>query len=286
MRHWASVLGSHGTHGLRPWRGQGPPPRVAKAARGWGPVVTRADGTARRVFVALDFVDLEQALRCADQLRPTGVRFKVGLELFCRTGPEGLRTLFPLTGPVFLDLKLHDIPRTVAGAVRAAAALGVWGLTVHATGGEAMLRAAVAEAAAADRPPRCLAVTALTSLDQAALAAVGVQKPLRTHVSALTQLALTAGCDGVVASPEEAAVVRSVGGPSFLVVTPGVRPLGSAAGDQARVATPAAAMAAGADYLVIGRPVTTAADPLAVLRAVLSELDQVRGEAGPLPARM
>ena len=244
----------------------------------------QADGAARRVFVALDFADLETAQACAARLQPSGVRFKVGLELFCRTGPEGLRALFPLTGPVFLDLKLHDIPRTVAGAVRAAAALDVWGLTVHAAGGEAMLRAAVEVAAAAARRPRCLAVTALTSLDEAALAAVGVGAPLRAHVSALAQLARSAGCDGVVASPEEAALVRSLGGPTFLVVTPGVRPAGSAVGDQARVATPAAALTAGADYLVIGRPVTAAADPLAALRAVLVELERAGAAAGPRPA--
>ncbi len=255
-----------------PWRGQGRKPRAAKARLG-GAAVAQPDGPAGRVFVALDFADLKRARECAAELRPTGVRFKVGLELFCRTGPEGLRALLPVTGPVFLDLKLHDIPRTVAGAVRAAAAVGVWGLTVHALGGEAMLRAAVEAAGAADRPPRCLAVTALTSLDEAALAAVGVAAPMRAHVSSLAHLAQAAGCDGVVASPEEAAVVRGVGGPSFLVVTPGVRPAGVDQGDQARVATPTAAVAAGADYLVIGRPVTAAADPLAALRAVLAELE-------------
>lgn len=235
---------------------------------------------AQRLFVALDVPDLDRAAMLARQLVPLGVRFKVGLELFCRFGPQGVAELQRVTGPLFLDLKLHDIPRTVERAVRAVAALGAWGVTLHATGGPVMLSAGVAAAAdpaggTAAGPSarlRCLAVTVLTSLDEQVLHALGVRVPLREQVERLASLALAAGCDGVVASPEEAALVRDSSPPSFLVVTPGVRPEGSARGDQARVATPRAALAAGADCLVVGRPVTEAPDPVRAAEAVLREM--------------
>ncbi len=237
---------------------------------------------AARVFVALDFPDQGEALRLASVLAPLGARFKLGLELFCRAGPEGVGALQRLTGPLLLDLKLHDIPRTVGRAVRALAGLGPWGVTLHAAGGPVMLREAVdaASVAASRQPagsdgavrPRCLAVTVLTSLDAATLHALGVRTPLHDQVTTLARMARAAGCDGVVASPEEAAQVRDATGPACLIVTPGVRPSGAARGDQARVAAPAAAVAAGADYLVVGRPVTEAPDPEAAWRAVVAEV--------------
>jgi orotidine-5'-phosphate decarboxylase len=175
---------------------------------------------------------------------------------------------------VFLDLKYHDIPAAVAGAVAEAARLGVTLLTVHAAGGSAMLRAAATAAAAAGAArPRVLAVTVLTSLDRATLLReLGVPMAVEGQVMRLADLARTTGCDGVVASPHEAARLRSALGRDFLIVTPGIRPGGSAADDQARVATPAAARRAGADYLVVGRPVTAAADPVAAAAAIVAEL--------------
>ncbi len=238
---------------------------------------------AQRLFVALDFPDFDRAVELARQLAPLGVRFKAGLELFCRVGPQGVVELQGVTGPLLLDLKLHDIPRTVERSVRAVAALGAWGVTLHATGGPVMLSAGVAAAAAAaaqgwagtDGRLRCLAVTVLTSLDEQLLHVLGVHVPLREQVRRLADLALAAGCDGVVASPEEARLVRDATSPSFLVVTPGIRPAGSAWGDQARVATPQAAVEAGADCLVVGRPVTESPDPVGAIRAILEEMADV-----------
>ena len=238
--------------------------------------------TAASVFVALDYPALEPALACATTLAPFGVRFKLGLELFCRCGPPGVAALQGVTGPLLLDLKLHDIPRTVGRATAALCTLGAWGLTLHAAGGAAMLRAAVQAAqGGAGEPLRCLAVTVLTSLDEPALQALGVRLPLREQVASLTRLAQEAGCAGAVASPQEAAVVRAAAGPAFLVVTPGVRPAGVAAGDQARVATPQEAIAAGADALVVGRAVTAASDPPAALRRLLLALGATAARAAP-----
>ena len=244
---------------------------AAAAPEGSAPV----SELASRIFVALDYPSLEQAEAAARTLSPTGCRFKIGLELFCRVGPEGVRRLQEVTGPVLLDLKLHDIPRTVERAVRAVAGLGAWGVTLHAFGGPVMLRAAVAAAAEASpegRRLRCLAVTVLTSLDEQVLHALGVRGSMREQVQSLARLGAAAGCDGAVASPQEVRIVRDVVPPEFLIVTPGVRPLGATRGDQARVATPAEAVAAGADALVIGRPVTEAADPPGALAAILAEM--------------
>jgi orotidine-5'-phosphate decarboxylase len=237
-------------------------------------------GAASAVFVALDGVDLRGALGLVAALSPLGVRFKVGLELFCREGPRGLSAIQELAGPCLLDLKLHDIPRTVERAVAALRATGAWGVTVHAAGGPVMLRAA-AEAAAPSagtaraEPFRVLAVTVLTSLDEQVLHALGVRLPLREQVSRLATLAAAAGCDGVVCSPEEVAAVRAAAGPEAWILTPGVRPEGAPRHDQSRVATPAASLGAGADAVVIGRPVTEAPDPRAALAQILGELDGV-----------
>ncbi len=226
-----------------------------------------------RILVALDVAELEVAVNLARALRPAVGGFKVGLELCTALGvPAVVAALAEVGGPLFLDLKLHDIPHTVAGAVRAACALGagVGMLTLHCQGGAAMLQAAVAAAAAAPRRPLLLGVTVLTSIDATALREeLGVANALEEHVVNLARLAQRCGLDGVVASPHEVAAIRRACGPGLLIVTPGVRPVWAATGDQRRVLTPAEALAAGADYLVIGRPITAAADPLAAALSVM-----------------
>ena len=224
------------------------------------------------MFLALDVETLEEALALVRRLRPAGVRFKAGLQLFCRYGPDGVRRLQEASGPVLLDLKLHDIPNTVGRAVAALSDLGIWGVTLHASGGPVMLRSAVDAASSARCPFRCLGVTVLTSLDEQILHVLGVRMRLADQVAALAELASAAGCDGVVASPHEVRVVRRVARPECLVVTPGVRPAYSVRGDQARAATPGEVAASGADYLVVGRPVTQAPDPVAALSQILREI--------------
>jgi orotidine-5'-phosphate decarboxylase len=189
----------------------------------------------------------------------------VGLELFAAEGPAAVRAAAALGRPVFLDLKLHDIPNTVEGAARSAAGSGAALLTVHASGGAAMIRAAVRGAGPG---VRILAVTVLTSLDAATLDAIGLAGPPEAAVVRLARLAIDAGAGGIVCSPQEVAAVRAAVGPGPLLVIPGVRPAGAAKGDQARTATPAEAVAAGADVLVIGRPLRDAPDPAAAARAI------------------
>jgi orotidine-5'-phosphate decarboxylase len=226
---------------------------------------------AGRILAALDTSDLAEAAGLAARLKGAVGGFKLGKEFFTAHGPEGVRRVG--AADVFLDLKYHDIPATVAGAVRAAAGLGVFMLTVHASGGAAMLKAA-AEAARAAGPgrPKVVAVTVLTSLDDADLAAVGQSGPVSAQVMRLAQLARASGVDGVVCSPHEVAALRAACGGDFLLVVPGVRPASAAADDQKRIATPADAVRAGADYLVIGRPIVRAPDPLAAARAIAAEL--------------
>jgi orotidine-5'-phosphate decarboxylase len=231
-----------------------------------------------RLLVALDVPALDDALALAAALRPHAGAFKVGLELCTAAGvPAVVEAVAAAGGAVFLDLKLHDIPNTVAGAVRSVCALGpaVRMLTLHAGGGAAMLRAAVEAAAAAPHRPLLLGVTVLTSVDAAALRGeLGVAVPLEEHVIHLARLAQAAGLDGVVASPHEAAAIRRACGPGLLIVTPGVRPAWAAAGDQRRVLTPAEALRAGADYLVVGRPITAAADPAGAAARIVAELSE------------
>ena len=227
-----------------------------------------------RLIVALDTSDLAAADSLVERLGGVVSHFKVGSVLFTAAGPAAVEMVRKRGGRVFLDLKYHDIPATVSAAVEAAARLGVGLLTVHASGGVAMLRAAAAaaQAAGADRP-RIVAVTVLTSLDRAALQReLGVPSAVEGHAVHLAALAREAGCDGVVASPREAARLRALLGRNAVIVTPGIRPTGGAADDQARIATPAAAVQAGADYLVVGRPITGAADPAAAATAILSEI--------------
>lgn len=225
------------------------------------------------IYCALDVPTRDAALALAKRLGLAVGGLKLGLEFFCGQGPEGVRALAATGLPVFLDLKLHDIPNTVASAVRALAPLGVSLVNVHAGGGPAMMRAAAEAAAeAGEKRPKVLAVTVLTSLDAADLDAVGVPSPPRDQVLRLATLARASGLDGVVCSAKEIAAVRAACGPDFLVVVPGIRPAGSAAGDQKRMATPEQAMADGADILVIGRPITGAQDPQAAARAILASL--------------
>lgn len=229
------------------------------------------------VIVALDVSGREEMRRWVERLVGHTGMLKIGLELFVRYGPDVVRDVQERGGRIMLDLKLHDIPNTVQRAVRNAADLGVELLTLHASGGAAMLRAAHEavkryEDERGARGPRLLAVTVLTSLDEAVLREeLGVQRTVREQVEALARQAQAAGCDGVVASAQEIKVIREVCGPEFLIVTPGIRPAGTAHGDQKRVCTPAEAMMAGADYIVLGRPVLEAAEPIAVLQQVVEE---------------
>jgi orotidine-5'-phosphate decarboxylase len=226
------------------------------------------------LIVALDGAGLAEAEALLDRLAGVVHWFKVGATLFTAAGPAAVEAVHKRGGRVFLDLKYHDIPAQVAGAVREAGRLGVAMLTVHAAGGRAMLRAAAEGAAAAGAErPRVLAVTVLTSLDRAALQReLHVPLAVEGQVVHLAALAREAGCDGAVAAPQETRRLRAMVGPGWLIVTPGVRPAGSAADDQARVATPAAARQAGADYLVVGRPITAAPDPVAAVEAIVREL--------------
>ncbi|HQW38452.1 MAG TPA: orotidine-5'-phosphate decarboxylase [Usitatibacteraceae bacterium] len=227
---------------------------------------------SRRVIVALDFPDAAAALAMAARLDPALCRVKVGKELFVSAGPAVVETLHARGFEVFLDLKFHDIPNTVAGAVRAAARLGVWMVNVHASGGSAMMRAAREAAAGFARPPLVIAVTVLTSLADADLAEIGLPGGAAANVSRLAGLAHASGLDGIVCSAAEAAMVRGALGHAFVTVTPGIRLPGDAKGDQSRVVTPQDAVRQGAHYLVIGRPVTQAADPSATLHAIARSL--------------
>jgi orotidine-5'-phosphate decarboxylase len=231
----------------------------------------------RRIIVALDVDSLAEARRLVRLLAPHVQCFKVGKQLFVHAGPAVVRLVHAARRDVFLDLKFHDIPNTVAQAVIEAARLGVRFVDLHASGGTAMMVAARAEVARACRrerlrQPALLAVTVLTSLDAADLAAIGVAAPPRRQVVRLARLAAAAGMDGVVCSPQEIALVRRALGRRATIVTPGVRPPGAGAGDQKRVLTPGAAVAAGADYLVVGRPVVRAADPVAAVRAIAADM--------------
>lgn len=225
-----------------------------------------------RIVVALDYASAAPALALARQLDPRQCRLKVGKELFTATGPDLVRQLTGLGFEVFLDLKFHDIPNTVASACRAAAELGVWMVNVHASGGETMLRAARAAIDASPHKPLLIAVTVLTSMVRDDLAGIGLDIEPRDQALRLAQLAARCGLDGVVCSAQEAAAIKAACGSSFRCVTPGIRPAGSDAGDQARIMTPQAALAVGADDLVIGRPITGAADPAAALAAIVKDL--------------
>jgi orotidine-5'-phosphate decarboxylase len=238
-----------------------------------------------RLIVALDFDRLGRAIELAKDVAGIAGMFKIGSRLFTAEGPDAVRKLAKLGPGIFLDLKFHDIPNTVAGAVSAAASLpGVRLMNLHTLGGLKMMRAAVRALAAGEKRQRLLGVTILTSLDAEAMGKVGISGRPRTRAVQLARLARKAGLDGVVASAHEVAAIRRACGTSFLIVVPGVRPggLGAAtpgfrrAGDQARVATPAEAIRAGADYVVVGRPITEARDPRAAAAAIAQEIAQAQ----------
>jgi orotidine-5'-phosphate decarboxylase len=233
-----------------------------------------------KIIIPLDFPTMAEALACVETLREHVGLFKVGLELFTSVGPKILDELKKLEVEVFLDLKFHDIPNTVAGAVRSTASHGVMMLNVHATGGGAMLKAAVdankeAAAAARVRQPKLLAVTLLTSMDDGVLKNdLGWDEKAVELVPRLALLAKKVGVDGVVASAQESALIRKACGPDFLIVTPGIRPAWSETGDQSRITTPTQAMKSGSDYIVVGRPITQAKSPTDAAKRLIEEMEQ------------
>jgi orotidine-5'-phosphate decarboxylase len=233
------------------------------------------ESARQRLIVALDVPDARAASLLVDRLDDTCSWFKVGLELFVAAGPAVLEPILRRGYSVFLDLKLHDIPNTVAGAVRSAAGLGTRMLTVHAGGGPAMLAAAQEAVAAFTNGPQLLAVTVLTSMDEMQLKAVGASRSPAGQVEFLARMGMDCGIRGFVCSPQEVAAVRSITGPEGTLVIPGIRPAGDAAGDQKRIATPGDALRKGASYLVVGRPITQAADPARAAEAILAEMAAV-----------
>jgi orotidine-5'-phosphate decarboxylase len=230
------------------------------------------EAARNRLIVALDVPDAAAAGSLVDRLDGTCLWFKVGLELFVAGGPAVLEPLLRRGHKVFLDLKLHDIPNTVAGAVRSAASLGASMLTLHAAGGPAMLQAAREAAAASPSSPELLAVTVLTSMDAHQLSAIGVPGQSAEQVELLARMGLAAGLNGFVCSPQEVGSLRTLAGPGATLVIPGIRPAGTPAGDQKRIATPADALRQGASYLVVGRPITQAPNPAQAAQAILEEI--------------
>lgn len=224
------------------------------------------------IYVALDTTDLDYARQLAERVRPHVGGLKLGLEFFSAHGPDGVRAFADFGLPIFLDLKFHDIPNTVAGAVRAVAGLGAGIVNLHAAGGSAMMKAALEAARAANPKTKVIAVTVLTSLSDDDLIAVGQTPPARDQVLRLAGLTKDCGLDGVVCSALEITALRAALGPDFMLVVPGIRPAGSDIGDQRRVMGPAEALAAGADILVIGRPITGASDPAAAARDIALSL--------------
>ncbi len=235
----------------------------------------RLAGVRRRLIVALDVPTAAAAAALVDRLEGQCQWFKVGLELFAAAGPSVLEPILRRGHRVFLDLKFHDIPNTVAGAVRSAAALGVHMMTVHAAGGPAMLAAARSALEGVTHPPELLAVTVLTSMDAVQLNAIGIPVSPAEHAEDLALLAIDAGFRGFVCSAQEVAHMRNLTGPESTLVIPGIRPAGTDSGDQKRVATPAQALRQGASYLVVGRPVTQAPDPARAAETILQEMAEV-----------
>lgn len=229
---------------------------------------------ADRLIVALDLELLDEAEAMVKRLMPLGVtHFKVGLNLFTLYGPSAVDVVHRNGGKVFLDLKFHDIPNTVGNAVQAASRLGVWMTNLHTQGGSAMMRKGLLSA----KGPLLIGVTVLTSMAEKDLTELGIVKPVKEQVLTLARLAKESGLNGIVASPQEASAIRSACGTDFLIVTPGVRPSSSEKNDQQRTATPAEAVAAGADYIVVGRPILEAKDPVEVVQSIVRELDGKKG---------
>jgi len=231
-----------------------------------------ANAQDAKIVIALDFADAKPALEFVQQIDPKLCRVKVGKELFTAAGPQLIEQLVKRDFSVFLDLKFHDIPNTVAKACEAASRLGVWMLNVHASGGLAMMQAAREGVNKSGHDPLLIAVTVLTSMAEAELAQVGVQGTLLDHVKRLALLTQQAGLDGVVCSAQEASMLRAACGSDFCLVTPGIRPADAAKDDQTRIVTPTQALSLGASYLVIGRPITQAANPLQALEQIIKSI--------------
>jgi orotidine-5'-phosphate decarboxylase len=233
--------------------------------------LSKSNNNDPKIIVALDYTDEKSALKLVEQLDPALCRLKVGKELFTAAGPQFVEKLSRSDFGVFLDLKFHDIPNTVAKACSAASNLGVWMLNVHASGGLEMMQAARQAVNNSETKPLLIAVTVLTSMNQAALAQIGVTGDLQDHVIRLAKLTQQAGLDGVVCSAAETPELREKLGKDFCLVTPGIRPESASLDDQKRVATPKAALMMGSSYLVIGRPITQADNPLKALTAIYAE---------------
>lgn len=231
------------------------------------------------VIVALDFANEAAALDFVSRLDPSACRVKVGKELFTASGRSLIEKLVARGFQVFLDLKFHDIPNTVAHACKIAAELGVWLVDVHASGGRRMMEAAREALEPYSQRPMLIAVTVLTSMEASDLAEIGITIPPQEQVMRLAQLTKSSGLDGVVCSAQEASILKPALGAEFKLITPGIRLADAVADDQRRVMTPTAALKDGADYLVIGRPITRAADPLAVLQAINRDIDALRNQA-------
>jgi orotidine-5'-phosphate decarboxylase len=228
-----------------------------------------------KIIVALDYPQAQPALELIARLEPVLCRLKVGKELFTAAGPQLVEKCMQRGFEVFLDLKFHDIPNTTAQACKAAGSLGVWMVNVHALGGRKMMEAARSGIANCTRPPKLIAVTVLTSMAQEDLAGIGITATPAEMVLRLATLARDSGLDGVVCSAQEAALLRQHCGNNFCLVTPGIRPADAAVDDQSRIMTPAAAMKNGSSYLVIGRPITNAADPLLALQNISREIGEM-----------
>lgn len=231
--------------------------------------------TDPRIIVALDYPEATSALRLVGQLDPAMCRLKVGKELFTAAGPDLVSKLVDSGFGVFLDLKFHDIPTTVAKACEAASRMGVWMLNVHASGGSVMMKAAREAVQKASQPPLLIAVTVLTSMDETVWKEIGFNEDIQTSVLRLGKLAQASGLDGVVCSAQEAPMLRRELGAGFNLVTPGIRPADASLDDQSRVLTPAAAIKSGSSYLVIGRPITQAVDPLLALQKIHAEIQNI-----------
>ncbi len=234
--------------------------------------ITLADS---KIIVALDYHDQAQCLALVGRLDPKLCRLKIGKEMFTLFGPQLVERVQHLGFDVFLDLKFHDIPNTVGKAVAAAASLGVWMVNVHASGGRRMMASARESLVSFEKAPKLIAVTVLTSMDADDLSELGLNTSPEEQVKRLARLTADCGLDGVVCSAQEAGTLKSLCGPSFLCVTPGIRPAGSDAGDQRRIMTPEKALAGGSDYLVIGRPITQAQNPDETLRTIGASLRSV-----------
>ena len=230
-----------------------------------------------RIIISLDFSESSSALEFLQEIDPGSCRVKIGKELFTRSGPLFVKQVIQLGFDVFLDLKFHDIPTTVARACAAAADLGIWMINVHASGGKQMMTAAQTALSDCDNPPLLIAVTVLTSFNASDLQDIGITKSVEEEVLTLARLANQCGLDGVVCSAHEAGVIRKKIDKDFVLVTPGIRPEHSDHNDQSRVMTPADAIRSGSDYLVIGRPITRSADPMQALQSINEEIKSVSG---------